>query len=176
MKPISPQAVEASDAAAAAQPLTIPAERSQRPSRDNTTWTMPGFAPMTRIATSFGHVPAVALRERDLVRTETGAYLQITRIDRISLDEEFLRYHPDANPVMIRAGSLGKDRPANDILLSPRQDICGRQNDLPGEKIAAGDLVGRPNIHRMPETSIVYTLFECGEPACVLTEGLWVPH
>ena len=71
-------------------------------------WPLPGLAPMTRVETSFGKVHAVALRKGDEVKTRSGEYRKIVWLNRILLDESLLNVMPDANPVRIRAGAIGR--------------------------------------------------------------------
>lgn len=137
-------------------------------------WSLPGFAPMTRITTSFGDVHAQALRERDLVRTRSGEFKPIRWVDRIVLDEGFLSRHPDAQPVLIRANSLGRGLPRADIMLSPRQPIAPLYNQLPGSAKTAADLLSRPGVYRKTENVVTYTLFHLGAPDYVMTERFWV--
>ena len=150
--------------------------RPARPQREATPllWTLPGFAPLTRITTSFGEVHAQALRERDLVRTRSGEFKPIRWIDRIVLDESFLIRHPDAQPVLIRANALGRGLPRADILLSPRQPIAPIFNQLPGTAKTAADLLSRPGVYRKTENTMTYTLFHLGAPDYVMTERFWV--
>jgi hypothetical protein len=150
--------------------------RPARPQRESSPllWTLPGFAPLTRITTSFGEVHAQALRERDLVRTRSGEFKPIRWIDRIVLDEDYLRRHPDALPVLIRANSLGRGLPKADVMLSPRQPVAPALNQLPGNARTAADLLSRPGVYRKAENAITYTLFHLGAPDYVMTEKLWV--
>ncbi len=143
------------------------------PSQD-LVWTLPGFGPMTRITTSFGDVHAQALRERDLVRTKSGEFKPIVWIDRVTLDDEFLRRHPDAMPILIRAGALGRGLPKHDVTLSPRQQVSPVSNNLPSSAKTAADLLNRPGVFRKPDHTVIYTLFHCGTPQIVMTERLWV--
>ncbi len=92
-----------------------------------------GFGPMSRVSTSFGEVPAQVLRVRDRVRTKTGEYLEIQKIDRITLDEDFLQYHPGAQPILIRAGALATNIPKADVILAPYQQIDELQLCLGGQ-------------------------------------------
>lgn len=133
-----------------------------------------GLGPLTRISTSFGDMHAQALRERDMVRTRSGGFVKIERVERIVLDEEFLRYHPEALPIRIRAGAFGRNLPAQDVLLAPFQAISSGQ-PISGRSVArAADALGRPSVMRVPETIITYTLIRCARPVSVLCEGLWV--
>lgn len=136
-------------------------------------WTLPGLAPMTRVLCSFGQVHAAALRERDMVRTKAGPYRPIKWLDRIKVEPQFMDRHPDAMPVMIRANSFGPGHPVEDVMLSPGQVIA----TLPGSIMKAKPAVGflnHPGVFRKTESSIVYTMFDLGEPAEISVEGLWI--
>lgn len=137
-------------------------------------WNAPGFAPMTRIITSFGAVYAQALREGDMVRTRAGGFERIKWLDRVSLDEDFMSRNPDAQPVLIRAGSLGRGLPSEDVLLSPGQTVSPNEVGLVRQSVRARDLLGRPNVLRKNESSISYTRFHLGIEADVLCEKLWI--
>jgi hypothetical protein len=137
-------------------------------------WSLPGFGPMLRIATSFGPVPAQALRKRDLVRTRTGEFRKIEWVDRMVLDEGFLKSVPSALPVLIRAGALGPSLPASDMVVSPEQVICVAAPGAPPRRVAARDLLSRPGVMRKPEQIFTYTRFHCGEPVEVQAEGMWL--
>lgn len=135
-------------------------------------WPLPGFAPMTRISTSFGEVHAIALRVGDMVRTARGDLKPIVWLDRISLDDRFLNDMPDANPIKITADSFGRGLPKVDVMLSPRQTIgLNPRINMPEGKEAA-DLMQRPGVFRQPETGLSYTMFHLGEPQDVLCEGI----
>ena len=138
------------------------------------TWNAPGFAPMTRVMTSFGAVYAQALREGDMVRTRSGQFERIQWLDRVSLDEDFMARNPDAQPILIRAGALGRGVPSEDVLLSPGQSVSPNEVGLIRKTVRARDLLGRPGILRKAETSICYTRFHMGTAADVLCEKLWI--
>jgi len=133
-----------------------------------------GFGPMTRITTSFGEMHAQTLRERDMVRTRRGEYKKIEWIDRIVLGEDYLKYHPKAQPILIRAGSLGRNLPRQDVMFAPHQPISPQQAFTGSTPKCAIDTLGRPNVMRKTEQLITYTLFHCGEPTSVMCEGMWV--
>jgi len=152
-----------------------PADAKRRASKPQALhWTLPGFGPMTRVSTSFGEVHAQALRVRDQVRTKSGGFKPIVWLDRLVLEDEFLRRHPDALPVLIRANALGRGLPRQDITLSPRQPISPVANHLPPSARVAADLLQRPGVFRKTESTVTYTLFHCGEPQMVMVEKLWV--
>lgn len=133
-----------------------------------------GFGPMSRITTSFGEVYAQTLRRGDRIRTKEGNYLAIQAINRLTLDAAYLQYHPDALPVVIRAGALGVGLPIADLMLAPCQSVHRNQR-YAGEPFSrAIDAIGRPQVYRKPEQIITYTVFHCGRPATVLSEGIWM--
>jgi len=133
-----------------------------------------GLGPMTRVSTSFGDVPAQALRARDMVRTKTGSFVKIERVDRVVLDEGFLQYHPEALPIRIRAGAFGRNIPASDVTLAPYQTLSST-GPMTAKRISrAVDALGRPNVLRVPETIITYTVIQCAKPTSVHCEGLWI--
>ena len=133
-----------------------------------------GFGPMTRVSTSFGELPAQTLRLRDQLRTREGVFRPIQWIDRIVLDADFLRRHPTAQPVVIRAGSLGHRLPTADVILAPDQRLSVQQRINGGELKCASDAIGRHNVVRRTEQMVTYTLFHCGGPTSVLSEGMWL--
>ena len=129
---------------------------------------------MTRVSTSFGEVPAFALRERDMVRTRKGVYKKIVGIDRIVLDESFMQYHPSARPILIRAGAFGLNLPSKDMQLAPYQSICKQQRFSGKVPKRAIDALSRPNVHYKSESLITYTVVRCEEPTALLCEGVWI--
>jgi len=160
----------------AAEPAAAPAV-ARRPARDRDAaepWTFPGFSGDARVMTSFGELPIKALRLRDPLRTPDGSYAPVQWIDRLNLDEGFLHGRPDAQPVCIAAGALGQDRPKNEFLLSPHQQVATNDLRFRQEFRSARDLTGRPGIMRRPETVVSYYMFHCGRPVTVMVEGVWM--
>ena len=133
-----------------------------------------GFGPMTRVTTSFGEVPAQALRVRDMVRTRNGSFARIEWIDRIYLDTEYLAYHPEAQPIMIKKGALALNYPCADVMFAPFQRISARQTFVGTTPDRVFDALNRPNVHRKSEQAITYTVFHCGAPTSVKCEGIWI--
>lgn len=136
-------------------------------------WTIPGFEGECRITTNFGDLPIKALRRRDMVKTISGAFREVKKVDAFRLDEDFLARHPAAQPVMIRAKALGGTHPQRPILVSPAQAAW-----LPrvGEGFRAKTalaLEGTPNVHRAHRSEITYYRFHLGEEDKVAIEGSW---
>ena len=134
-------------------------------------WPLPGLAPMTRVRTSFGDVHAIALRKGDEVLTRSGDYKRILWINRIKLDEVFLNQKPDSNPIVIGPGALGQQ---GELMVSPRQVICGDDASGLAKGREASMLVSHPGVRRLRETGLTYTLFHVGEEAEVYCEGLYL--
>lgn len=137
-------------------------------------WPLPGLAPMTRVRTSFGDVPAIALRKGDKVQVRSGEYLAIEWINRIKLDAHVLRLKPDSNPVVLSAGSLGRNAPKNDIMVSPRQVVCADDASGLASEREAAMLMSKPGVRRLVESELSYTMFHLGEDAEVYCEGLYM--
>lgn len=135
-------------------------------------WNVPGFGPLTRISTSFGEVPAQALRLGDKVRVKGGALKTITWLDRIHLEEGFMASMPSASPVLIRKDALGWGMPVADVLVSPYQ-LIEMPNGRPAQR--AYTLTERPLVMVRAESLMTYTLFHCGGKDLVHSEGLWMP-
>ena len=129
---------------------------------------------MTRVMTSFGQVYAQTLRERDRVRTRSGEFVAITKVDRMTLDSDYLHYHPEAQPILVRAGSLARGIPAVDILLAPHQRFDTGQSFAANGMNKAVDALRRPHVCRKLESVITYTSFQCETPATVCCEGVWM--
>lgn len=69
-------------------------------------WSLAGIVGKARISTSFGDLPIEALRPRGNVRTYSGAAVHVQAVDKIHLDQDFMRSFPGALPIRIPANSL----------------------------------------------------------------------
>lgn len=146
-----------------------------RPAADGVEqWPLPGLAPMTRVRTSFGDVHAIALRTGDEVLTRSGEYRAIKWLNRINLDGHVLKLKPDSNPVVIAAGALGPQAPANEIMVSPRQVVCAGEGAGISTSREAAMLISKRGVRRLVESELSYTMFHLGEDADVYCEGLFM--
>ncbi|MDP3195763.1 Hint domain-containing protein [Tabrizicola sp.] len=136
-------------------------------------WYLPGFSGKSRVSTVFGELPIEALRVRDDLRTYSGASAQVQLVDRIHLDEDFLRKQPSALPLRIPADSFGPGRPSQDMLLSPGQEISSDVHVVTNF-VKAGDLRNRFNPDLAQSVGMTYIRFHCGAPAIVRIDGVWV--
>lgn len=134
-------------------------------------WPLPGLAPMTRVRTIFGDVHSIALRKGDEVLTKGGEFLPILWLNRIKLEAHILETKPDSNPIVIGPGTFGN---AGELMVSPRQVICG--DDMSGLSAPreASTLVSHAGVRRLRETGLTYTMFHVGREADVFCEGLYL--
>jgi hypothetical protein len=136
-------------------------------------WNLPGFGGKARVGTAFGDLPIEALRLRDDIRTFTGSIARVQWVDKIHLDADFLRKHPSALPIRIAANSLGPGKPMQDLIVSPRQEVCPDAH-VASSFLQASDLRPRFDVHRVQTAGLTYYRFHCGEPVVVRMEGVWV--
>lgn len=137
-------------------------------------WPLPGLAPMTRVRTSFGDVPAAALRKGDTVLTRNGDYKRIVWLNRVHLDDHVLSSKEDSNPIVIGARALAGRLPVAEIMLSPRQVIVADEGNGLNSDREAAMLLSRAGVRRLRETALSYTMFHVGETAAVCVEGLYL--
>jgi hypothetical protein len=150
-----------------------PQPQAKEADPDVVDWYLPGFLGKARISTAFGDLPIEALRVRDDIRTYSGATARVQMIDKIHLDEDFLRKHPSALPIQIPANSFGPGRPTNDVFVSPGQEICPDAH-VASTFIKSRALKGRFIYSPVHYSGLTYYRFHCGEPAIVRIEGIWV--
>lgn len=136
-------------------------------------WNLPGFAGELRVGTVFGDLPIQALRLRDELRTASGALARVQSIDKFHLDEDFLRKHPSAHPVRVRANAFGTGTPMRDMLVSPRQEICPDPHVFSRHQQAI-DLCKQSRAHRVQTAGLTYFRFHCGSTVTIRVEGVWV--
>jgi hypothetical protein len=145
-------------------------ERSRYKTAD---WYLPGFVGKARVGTTFGDLPIEALRPRDDLPTYAGATVKVAAVDRIHLDEDFIRHHPRALPIRIPADAFGPGRPMNDMLISPGQEICPDIH-IASAFYKARNLPGNFTLDLSQSMGLTYHRFHCGQPAMVRVEGVWI--
>jgi hypothetical protein len=136
-------------------------------------WKLWGFEGKARIQTNFGLLPIEALRLRDSVLTQTGAYRKVVWIDTVRLDTDFLDTHSSALPILIGAESIGPGRPLRSVLVSPMQLVNTSRFGPATAMSEAIKLTGRPGIQKQATGHVTYYLFSYGEEGPVSVEGLW---
>jgi hypothetical protein len=136
-------------------------------------WYLPGVLGKSRVSTVFGDLPVEALRVRDDLRTHTGISARVELVDKIHLDQDFLRNNPSALPVRIPANAFGPGRPAQDMMLSPGQELCPDAHVVT-QFLKARDLQNRFQQDTSQSAGLTYYRFHCGMPAVVRMDGLWI--
>jgi len=160
------------DAAPEREEVRSPAEATTR--KDEGSWTVPGILGSTRVATSFGHVPAQLVRVGDTVRTRTGSFERVQRISEIRIDEDFIARRPEAAPVIIRRNTLQSGTPHQDVGLSPGQMVSVGPNRFEDRLVRAETLSRlRGSIDRTLGM-LVYVQLHLAADAQINCDGVWV--
>jgi hypothetical protein len=152
--------------------LRRPAEREAK-AQQAVDWYLPGFIGKARVSTTFGELPIEALRPRDDLRTFSGVSASVQVVDKIHLDQEFLKDHACALPILIPANALGTGRPASNLLLSPGQEVCLDAHVATNFSLAKA-LSRRFTLDLSYATGLTYYRFHCGVPTVIRVEGIWV--
>lgn len=140
---------------------------------------IPCFTPGTIIEAAGGAIAVEELQVGDRVLTRDSGYCPLRWVGKRILDAATLEAQPALQPVVIRAGALGRGEPARDMIVSPqhRMLFVGQHAELLfGEHevlIAALHLVGQPGIERLELDSVTYIhlLFDTHE--IILGDGVW---
>lgn len=152
--------------------LSRPIHREEQPLRQ-LEWHLPGTTGKARISTAFGDLPIEALRRRDAVRTYFGATAEVKVVDKIHLDQNFIRRTPGSLPIKIPANSIGPGRPKNDLFVSPGQEISLNAH-VASSFHQAKELYGRFRMDLTYSTGLTYYRFHCGSPVVVQVDGVWL--
>jgi Hint domain len=148
--------------------------RRASPEAPAATWTLPGLLGSTRVATSFGHVPAQLVRVGDTLRTREGNFVRVQRITDLRIDEDFLARRPDAAPVMIRRNGLRAGTPHQDVALSPGQMVSVGPNRFEDRLVRADTLSRERGGIDRTLGMMVYIRLHLAESAQINCDGLWV--
>lgn len=143
------------------------------PAEPRVDWYLPGFSGKSRVSTVFGDLPIEALRLRDDLRTYSGASARVELIDKVHLDMDFLRDTPSAMPIRIPANGFGPGRPAQDLVLSPGQEVCPDAH-VATHFVKARSLRAQFSPDLSHAAGLTYYRFHCGAPTVVRVDGIWV--
>lgn len=125
------------------------------------------FTPGTRLETPFGPRPVEALGEGDLVQTRDNGAQPVLWIGSRRVTGARLQVMPQLRPVRLRPGSLGIERPDQELLVSPehRMLVRGRAAqalfNTDEVLVAARDLVNGTTViedHAVREVTYVHLL------------------
>jgi hypothetical protein len=144
----------------------------------STPGTIPCFAPGTMIDTPNGPRTVEILQPGDMVLTRDNGP-QAIRWTR-SGDHPLENAETDAKPVQIKAGALGQNLPAQDLIISPQHRIlvggAGQlESVFASEAFApAKSLTSLPGIrHMRGKTQITWVHFACERHEVVCANGCW---
>lgn len=136
------------------------------------------FTGDTMIDTSEGPVRAANLAPGDLVRTMDRGFQPIRWTGLRKFSRQDMQQSPNLLPVMIRAGALGHNIPASDLLVSQQHRILLRNKiaqRVAGSVeclVAAKQLVGLPGIEIVDDMdSVAYVHFMCDQHEVVFADG-----
>lgn len=152
--------------------ITRPIRREMQPPRV-VDWYLPGILGKARVSTAFGDLPVEVLRRGDVVRTYSGATARVEAVDKIHLDEDFLRRAPRALPIRIPANSIGPGRPSNDLFVSPGQEVS-LDAHVATEFQKVQLLSGRFRMDLSYASGLTYYRFHCGTPTVLKVDGIWL--
>jgi len=123
----------------------------------------------TRILTPSGEMPIETLHIGDQVITRFGGVRPIKWIGRQSFGGGVAGFDGDHLPVRIRAGALGPNQPARDLLVSPGHSML-----IDNTLVLAKTLVNGITItQERAAGTIDYFMLDFGTHDCVLAEGAW---
>ncbi|OAN75556.1 hypothetical protein A8B78_16215 [Jannaschia sp. EhC01] len=140
---------------------------------------IPCFTPGTMIATPRGEVPVETLREGDKVITRDNGIQEIRWTGNRTLNRTELAEGENLKPILIKAGSLGRNLPERDMLVSPQHRvlITGETPQLYFEEsevlVAAKHLVGKQGVSVMDTMRTTYIHFMFDRHEVVLSDGAW---
>ncbi len=137
------------------------------------------FTAGTMIATDRGERKVEDLEIGDLVLTRDNGLQPVTWCGSKAITGDMLQNDPSLRPVMIEAGSLGHNLPAQDLMVSPNHRVVVENAtvELLFEEaevlVAAKHLVGKPGIYAVDIAGTDYVHFMCDRHEVVLSNGAW---
>lgn len=139
---------------------------------------VPCFVTGTLIETPLGLVAVECLRPGDLVMTKDHGPQPIRWAGSVRLNPRVLALKPHLRPIRIKAGALGQNRPARDLVVSPQHRILVRSKltmrmfDAPEILIAAKQLLDVDGVEIARDIAEVgYHHFLCDQHEVVYANG-----
>ncbi|PID35328.1 MAG: type I secretion protein [Rhodobacterales bacterium] len=140
---------------------------------------VPCFTPGTLIATPTGERRVEDLRPGDRVITRDNGIQPIAWAGGRAMGCKELAQGPHLRPILIRAGALGNNLPAQDLLVSPnhRVLVANERTALYFDErevlASAKHLVDNKGIVQVDPTEVTYLHFMCERHEVVLSNGAW---
>lgn len=147
---------------------------------------MPCFTPGIVTVTETGERAVEDLRPGDRVVTRDHGVQTVRWVGQRSLAFGQLQADPHLKPVLIRKGSLGRNVPDRDMLISPNTRALARSDrttlrlDRTEALVAAKNLAAGRSIRGVDVLGVTYVHFIFDRHEIVLANGLWIeafhPH
>jgi Hint domain len=140
---------------------------------------VPCFTPGIKIATPSGEVPVESLQPGDRIVTRDNGVQEIRWVGQKIMGFAELVGAPHLRPVLIRQGSLGRDMPERDMMVSPnhRMLVAKDRTALYFEAhevlVAAKHLSDGKMIVPVDVLGVTYVHFLCDRHEVVLANGAW---
>jgi hypothetical protein len=137
------------------------------------------FTPGTKIATMKGEIPVERLVVGDKVVTRDNGIQQIRWTGQKKVDWRSMTAHPHLKPVLVRQGSLGKDLPERDLMVSQnhRMLVANERTALQFDEaevlVAAKHLIGGLSVRSIDSMGTTYIHFMCDRHEVILSDGIW---
>ncbi|PUB12809.1 Hint domain-containing protein [Yoonia sediminilitoris] len=137
------------------------------------------FTPGTRIATPKGERLVETLTIGDRILTRDNGIQSITWAGFRPIPTDAMKDKKTLRPVLIRAGSLGRDMPERDMLVSPQHrmlvvsDLAKAHFNEKEVLVAAKDLtmLDGVDVVNVPGTTYLHFMFDAHQ--VVLSDGTW---
>ncbi|WP_045390271.1 Hint domain-containing protein [Falsirhodobacter sp. alg1] len=136
------------------------------------------FVAGTLIETNSGLVAVEQLRVGDLVATRDHGLQPVCWVGSIHVSGSSLSRNPKLQPIRIRAGALGRNTPAADLLVSPqhrvlvRSRIARKMFDSDEVLVAAKHLLGLEGVEIASDVqTVTYCHFLCAAHEIVFANG-----
>jgi len=138
----------------------------------------PCFTPGTMITTQRGPCPVEQLAPGDRVITRDNGLQPVVWTGKTQLFLHDFQAEPHLLPIFIRKGSLGKDQPERDMMVSPNHRVLvtkSRTTLRHSERevlVAAKNLTSQ-GVHTIQSRGTTYVHFMCERHEIVLADGIW---
>ncbi len=138
----------------------------------------PCFTPGTMITTHRGELPIEHLSVGDRVVTRDNGIQTVRWVGKTQMFLQDFQAEPHLLPVFIRQGSLGRDLPERDMMVSPNHRIlvANERTSLRyanREVLVAAKHLVTQGVHTVQSSGTTYIHFMCDRHEVVLADGIW---
>jgi Hint domain len=138
----------------------------------------PCFTPGAMITTQRGELPIQMLEAGDRVVTRDNGIQPVRWVGKTQMFLQDFQAEPHLLPVLVRQGSLGRDLPERDMMVSPnhRLLVANERTSLrysEREVLIAAKHLSVPGVHTVQSSGTTYIHFLCDRHEVVLVNGIW---